>query len=72
MQESLNFLTPITDPGGFAIAHSRVPPFTEQLAEQSAGRACNSMMDLFVGYDERTLAPSSRDLTTFQTPYGAL
>ena len=54
------------------IAHSGVPPFTEQLAEQFAGRACNSMMDLYVGYDERALAPSSRDLTTFQTPYGAM
>ena len=29
-------------------------------------------MDLYVGYDERALAPSSRDLTTFQTPYGAM
>jgi Integrase zinc binding domain/RNase H-like domain found in reverse transcriptase len=54
------------------IAHSGVPPFTEQLAEQFAGRACNSMMDLYVGYDERALAESSRDLTTFQTPYGAM
>ena len=54
------------------IAHSGVPPFTEQLAEQFAGRACSSMMDLYVGYDERALAQSSRDLTTFQTPYGAM
>ena len=30
------------------------------------------MMDLFVGYDKRALAHSSRNLTTFQTPYGAL
>jgi hypothetical protein len=30
------------------------------------------MLDLYVGYDERALAPSSRDLTTFQTPFGAL
>jgi hypothetical protein len=30
------------------------------------------MFDLYVGYDERTLAESSRDLTTFQTPFGAL
>ena len=29
-------------------------------------------MDLYVGYDERALAPSSRDYTTFQTPYGAM
>jgi hypothetical protein len=30
------------------------------------------MFDLYVGYDERLIAESSRDLTTFQTPYGAL
>ena len=54
------------------IQHSGVPPFTEQLAEHFAARACGSMMDLYVGYDERALAPSSRDYTTFQTPYGAL
>src|SRR5271156_6601552 len=54
------------------IAYSGVPPFTEQLAKQFAGRVCNSMMDLYVGYDERALAISSRDLTTFQTPFGAL
>ena len=54
------------------IAHSGVPPATEQLASQFAGRACGAMFDLYVGYDERTLSASSRDLTTFQTPYGAL
>ena len=54
------------------IRHSGVPPFTEQLAEQFSGRACGSMLDLYVGYDERALAPSSRDLTTFQTPFGAM
>ena len=54
------------------IAHSGVPPATEMLAAQFAGRACGGMFDLYVGYDERTLAESSRDLTTFQTPFGAL
>jgi len=29
------------------------------------------MFDLYVGYDERKLAIESRDLTTFQTPFGA-
>ena len=29
-------------------------------------------MDLHVGYDARAIVPSSRDLTTFQTPYGAM
>jgi hypothetical protein len=54
------------------IAHSGVPPATESLAAQFAGRSCGGMFDLYVGYDERTLAESSRDLTTFQTPFGAL
>ena len=54
------------------IAHSGVPPATEHLAAQFAGRSCGATFDLYVGYDERTLAESSRDLTTFQTPFGAL
>ena len=54
------------------IQHSGVPPYTEQLAEHFAGRACGSLMDLFVGYDEQALAQSSHDLMTFQTPYGAM
>jgi hypothetical protein len=54
------------------IQHSGVPPYSEQLVEHFAARACGSMMDLYVGYDERALAKSSRDYTTFQTPYGAM
>ena len=54
------------------IQHSGVPPFTDQIIDHFSGRACGSMMDLYVGYDERALAPSSRDLTTFQSPFGAL
>jgi len=37
-----------------------------------AGRACSGILDLYVGYDERVLAEHFRDLTTFQTPFGAL
>ena len=54
------------------IAHAGVPPLTEQLVEQFAGRASGAMLDLYVGYDERALAELSRDFTTFQTPFGAL
>lgn len=54
------------------IAHSGLPPATEELAAHFAGRACGGMFDLYVGYDERPLAESSRDLTTFQTPFGAM
>ena len=53
------------------IRHSGVTPTPEHLAEQFAGRSCGAMLDLYVGYDECLIAPSSRDLTTFQTPYGA-
>jgi hypothetical protein len=55
------------------IQHAGVPPFTDQITEHFAGRACGGMFDLYyVGYDERLLAEPSRDYTTFQTPYGAL
>lgn len=30
------------------------------------------MIDVYIGYDERPVAEISRDLTTFQTPFGAL
>ena len=54
------------------IQHSGVTPHTEQIAEQFAGRACAGILDLYVGYDERALDESSRDYTTFQTPFGSL
>ena len=54
------------------IAHSGLPPAAEELAEHFSGRACGGILDLYVGYDERILAEKSRDLTTFQTPFGAL
>jgi len=54
------------------IAHLGLPPATEELAMYFARRACSGILDLYVEYDERVLAEWSRDLTTFQTPFGAL
>src|ERR1700677_5072726 len=54
------------------IQHSSVPPIPEYLTEQFGRRACGGMFDLFVGYDKWLIAESSRDYTTFQTPFGAL
>ena len=54
------------------IQHSGVTPIPEHLAEQFACRPCGAMLDLYVGYDERELHEGSRDLTTFQTPFGAM
>jgi len=54
------------------IAHSGLPPATEELAMHFAGRACGGILDLYVGYDEQALAKRSRDLTTFQMLFRAL
>jgi len=54
------------------IVHSGLPPATEELAMHFAGRACGRILDLYIRYDERVLAKRLRDLTTFQTPFGAL
>src|SRR6201999_4631326 len=37
------------------IRDAGVPPYMEQLAEAYGGRACYGLLDLFVGFDERTL-----------------
>jgi hypothetical protein len=54
------------------IQHLGVPPATEELAMEFTGHSCVGTIDLFVGYDEREIDKSSRDMTTFQTPYGAM
>jgi hypothetical protein len=54
------------------IKHAGVTPIPDHLAEQFGGRSCGAMLDLYVGYDERLIAESSRDFTTFQTPFGLL
>jgi hypothetical protein len=42
----------------------------EHYAEQCSARGVYTGLDLFVGYDHRTLANESRDLTAFDTPLG--
>ena len=53
------------------ICNAAVPPFVDQFVESMAAHACYSMLDIFVGYDHRTLDTASCDLTSFQTPLGA-
>ena len=69
---SLRLVQSLEPLNAVTIAHSGVPPITEQLVEQFAGRSCGAMLDLYIGYDERALSEGSRDYTTFQSPYGAL
>jgi hypothetical protein len=54
------------------VRNSGVPPLADQLIEAMAGHLCYSILDLFVGYNHHTLDVSSRDLTTIQSPIGAL
>ena len=54
------------------IRNSGVPPIADQITESMAGRSCYTMLDLFSGYDHRTLDISSHDLTTVQSPVGAV
>jgi len=54
------------------ICNSGVTPLVDQLIETMAGCACYSMLDLFVGYDHHTLDISSHNLTTIQSPIGAV
>ena len=69
--KSLRLVHSLEPLNAVTIQHSGVPPIPEQLAEQFAGRPCLALLDLYVGYDEREIAESSRDYTTFQTPFGA-
>jgi hypothetical protein len=69
--QSLRIVHSLEPLNAVTIQHSGVPPHTEQIAEQFAARACGGMLDLYVGYDERALDETSRDYTTFQTPFGA-
>lgn len=70
--KSLRLVHSLEPLNAITIAHSGVPPAAEELASKYAGRACGGMLDLYVGYDERLLDEGSRDMTTFQTPLGAL
>jgi hypothetical protein len=70
--KSLRIVHSLEPLNAVTIAHSGLPPNTEELASCFAGRACGTTMDLYVGYDERILDEDSRDLTTFQTPFGAM
>lgn len=70
--KSLRIVHSLEPLNAVTIAHSGLPPATDELASRFAGRACGGMLDLYVGYDERLLAEGSRDMTTFQTPFGAM
>jgi hypothetical protein len=52
------------------IKNAGVPPITDFFLDDFAAQSCYTVLDLYVGYDHRLIAEQSRDLTTFQTPFG--
>ena len=70
--KSLRLVHDLQPLNAVTIKDSAVPPFIEQLAESFGGRACYGALDLFVAFDQRSLDVRSRDLTSFQSPLGAL
>lgn len=70
--KSLRMVHSLEPLNAVTIAHSGLPPNVEELAARFAGLSCGTTLDLYVGYDERLIDENFRDLTTFQTPFGAM
>ena len=68
--KSLRLVHDLQPLNAVSIKDAAVPPFVDHVAESFAGRACCSVFDLYVAFDQRKLDPRSRDMTPFQTPLG--
>ncbi|ETW86497.1 hypothetical protein HETIRDRAFT_307698, partial [Heterobasidion irregulare TC 32-1] len=55
-----------------SIRDAGLPPIINDFVTPYAGCPCNTVFDLFWGFDARKVHPASRDLTAFQTPLGLL
>jgi hypothetical protein len=70
--KSLRLVHSLEPLNAVTIKNSDMPPYIDTVAEDFAGRSIYSTLDLYVAFDQRQLHPNSRDLTTFNTPLGAL
>jgi transposase InsO family protein len=52
------------------IRDAGLTPAPDEFAESCAGYTCLGLFDLYSSYDLQLLDEASRDLTTFQTPFG--
>ena len=55
-----------------SIRDAALPPNPDHIIEEMSGRGIYTTLDLHVAFDQRELAEESRDLTTFNSPYGSL
>lgn len=52
------------------IRNAAMPPYTDVVAEDFTARSIYTTLNLYVSFDQRQLHPSSRDMTTLNTPLG--
>ncbi|KAJ8483236.1 hypothetical protein ONZ45_g14668 [Pleurotus djamor] len=69
--KSLRLVHDLQPLNAVTIKDASLPPRMDTLAEDFGGRACYSLLDCLVAFDQRPLAEISTDMTTFQTPLGA-
>ena len=69
--KSLRLVHSLEPLNAVTVRNAAMPPYTNVVAEDFAGRSIYSTLDLYVSFDQRQLHPNSRDMTTFNTPLGA-
>ena len=70
-RQSLRLVHSLEPLNAVTIKNAAMPPYTDVVAEDFAGRSIYTTLDLYVSFDQRQLHPNSRDMTTFNTPLGA-
>jgi hypothetical protein len=71
-RKSLRLVHDLQPLNAVTVKDAGLPPMVKQYAELFGGRGRYGVFDLLVGFDQRSLAPESRNLTTFQSPVGTL
>ena len=69
--KSLRLVHSLEPLNAVTVKNAAMPPYTDIVAEDFAGRSIYTTLDLYVSFDQRQLHPNSRDMTTFNTPLGA-
>ena len=69
--KSLRLVHSLEPLNAITIKNAAMPPYTNVVAEDFAGRSIYTTLDLYVSFDQRQLHPNSHDMTTFNTPLGA-
>ena len=69
--KSLRLVHSLEPLNAVTIRNAAMPPYTDIVAEDFAGRSIYTTLDLYVSFDQRQLHEKSRDMTTFNTPLGS-